>query len=180
LAVVKDPNLFLIGELPGFTPQIGRLVSMLNYVRSTTIAAVADLDVDALDYLHDARSNSIGALLLHVAAAEAGYQAVTFYARDLNEDEREEWGVALALGEKARADIRGHELQYYLDGLQQVRDRTLTELRQRDDRWLDEQTSMASGQRVNNYFKWFHVVGHELNHRGQIRWLRTRAITRSS
>jgi uncharacterized damage-inducible protein DinB len=31
---------------------------------------------------------------------------------------------------------------------------------------------------VNNYFKWFHVVGHEINHRGQIRWLRSRATKR--
>jgi len=29
--------------------------------------------------------------------------------------------------------------------------------------------------RVNNYFKWFHVIGHEINHRGQISWLRIRA-----
>ena len=32
---------------------------------------------------------------------------------------------------------------------------------------------MGIGQQVNNYFKWFHVLGHEINHRGQIRWLRT-------
>ena len=35
----------LIVEIPGFTPEIGRLVSMLNYVRSTTLAAIADLNV---------------------------------------------------------------------------------------------------------------------------------------
>jgi hypothetical protein len=67
--VSENPQL-LITELPGFTPEIGRLVSMLNYVRSTTLTAVAGL---------------------------------------------------------------------------------------------------------NNYFKWFHVFGHEINHRGQIRWLRARA-----
>jgi hypothetical protein len=44
--------------------------------------------VDQLDYLHDPQSNSIGALLLHIAAAEVGYQAASFYARDLNEEER--------------------------------------------------------------------------------------------
>ena len=33
-------DLFLIGDLPGFTPQIGRLVSMMNYTRSTTLSAV--------------------------------------------------------------------------------------------------------------------------------------------
>lgn len=35
-------NLFLIGDLPGFTPQIGRLVCMMNYTRYTTLAEGED------------------------------------------------------------------------------------------------------------------------------------------
>ncbi len=173
---MTEKNLFLIGDLPGFAPQIARLVSMMNYVRSTTLKAVTGLGVDELDYLHDPQSNSIGALLLHVAAAEVGYQAATFDARDLNPEERQQWGPALELGEKARAEIRGHDLAYYWDRLEQVRTKSLAELSRRDDRWLEEETSFGNGQRVNNYFKWFHVIGHEINHRGQIRWLRSRAM----
>jgi len=176
---MNEKDLFLIGDIPGFTPQIGRLVSMMNYARYTTLSAVAGLGVDELDYLPDPQSNSIGALLLHIAAAEVGYQAATFYARDLNEEERREWGAALDLGESARREIRGHELDYYLCRLEQVRAMTLAELGRREDRWLEEETSFGGGQRVNNYFKWFHVFGHELNHRGQIRWLRIRATRRS-
>lgn len=63
-------------------------------------------------------------------------------------------------------------------GSKQVREKMLGELARRTDEWLDDCTSFGSGQRVNNHFKWFHVFGHELNHRGQIRWLRTRAATR--
>ena len=81
---MSKENLFLIGDIPGFTPQIGRLVSMMNYARYTTLSAVEGLEVVELDYLHDPQSNSIGALLSHIAAAEVGYQAATFYARDLN------------------------------------------------------------------------------------------------
>lgn len=176
---MNERDLYLIGDIQGFSPEIGRLVSMMNYVRSTTLAAVAGLGVDELDYLHDAQSNSIGALLLHIAAAEVGYQAATFFGRDLNDQERQEWGAALGLGERARREISGHELDYYLSSLAQVRGKTLAELGRRDDQWLAEQTSFGSGQRVNNYFKWFHVFGHELNHRGQIRWLRTRAVRSS-
>lgn len=176
---MDDKNLFLIGDIPGFTPQIGRLVSMMNYARYTTLSAVAGLEVDELDYLHDPQSNSIGTLLSHIAAAEVGYQATTFYARDLNEEERDEWGAAIDLGERARREIRGHELEYYLSRLEQVRAKTLAELGRREDQWLEEQASFGSGQRVNNYFKWFHVFGHELNHRGQIRWLRRHATKRS-
>ena len=168
-------NLFLIGDLPGFTPQIARVVSMLNYTRSTTLQAVAGLGVKELDYLHDAQSNSIGTLLLHIAAAEVGYQAATFEARDLSTDEKLQWGAVFAVGDRAREEIRGYELDHYLSRLEQVRAKTLAELGRRDDQWLAEETSFGSGQRVNNYFKWFHVIGHEINHRGQIRWLKSRA-----
>ena len=167
--------LMFLGEVPGFSPQIGRLVSMLTYVRHTTLTAVAGLSVPALDYVHDPQSNSIGALLAHIAAAEAGYQVSTFESRDLNPAEQEAWGAALALGEPARKQLRGHELSYYLHALEQVRARTLGELRRRSDAWLDESTAATGGQNVNNYFKWFHVLTHEVNHRGQIRWLRARA-----
>src|SRR5215813_3776080 len=176
---MNEGDLFLIGDVPGFTPQISRLVSMMNYVRHTTLSAVAGLEVDELDYLHDPQSNSIGALLSHIAAAEVGYQAATFYARDLNGEERHEWGAALDLGERARHEIRGHGLDYYLSRLEQVRIKTLAELGRREDQWLEEQTSFGSGQSVNNYFKWFHVFGHEINHRGQIRWLQRHATARS-
>jgi uncharacterized damage-inducible protein DinB len=171
-------NPFVIGDIPGFAPQIGRLVSMMHYVRSTTLTAVAGLGVDELDYLHDPQSNSIGALLSHIAAAEVGYQAATFEARELTPDENLRWGVAIEMGERARREINGHDLAYYLNLLEQVRAKTLAEFGRRDDQWLEEQTSMRSGQAVNNYFKWFHVIGHEINHRGQIRWLRSRVPTK--
>ena len=71
---MSQQALYLVGDVPGFTPQVGRLVSMLNYARHTTLAAVAGLGLDELDYIHDVQSNSIGALLSHIAAAEVGYQ----------------------------------------------------------------------------------------------------------
>lgn len=176
---MTDSSPFLIGDIPGFAPQIARLVSMMNYARSTTLQAVAGLGVDELDYLHDPHSNSIGALLAHIGAAEVGYQAATFDARSLSEEEKQQWSAAIDLGEKARNEIRGYELDHYLKKLDQVRAKTLAELGRRDDRWLEEETSFGSGQRVNNYFKWFHVIGHEINHRGQIQWLRSRAAKKT-
>jgi len=103
-----------------------------------------------------------------------GYQAATFYNRQLNEDERQEWNAVLALGDKAREEMKGHELNFYLNKLEQVRTKTLTELALHDDQWLDEQTSFGDN-RINNYFKWFHVLTHEVNHRGQINILRRQA-----
>ena len=172
---MTDPLQYLIGDVPGFTPQVGRLVSMLNYVRRSTLDAVAGLGRRELDYVHDAQSNSIGALLAHIAATEVGYQAATFHGRGLTEQEKQDWDAALALGDKARAAIKGHDLAYYVRTLEQVRSTTLAELGRLDDAWLQEEATFGDGQRVNNYFKWFHVLAHEVNHRGQVRWLRARA-----
>ena len=167
-------NLYLIGDISGFTPQVARLVSMMNYVRHTTLSAVKDLTIHELDYLNNLTGNSIGSLLLHIAAAEVGYQAATFYNRQLNEDEKRNWEATLALGEKAREEIRGYDLDYYINKLEQVRARTLAELANRDDEWLEEQSSFHDNS-INNYFKWFHVFTHEVNHRGQINMLRRQA-----
>jgi len=110
---MNNEGLFLIGDLTGFTPEIGRLVSMMNYVRSTTLSAVEGLGAEELDHLHDQQSNSIGALLSHIAATEVGYQAATFYARfELNALEKQQWGAAIDLSDRARREIRGHTLEY--------------------------------------------------------------------
>src|SRR5437879_491138 len=69
---------FRLEPLPGYAPTIGRLVGILLYARQTTLAAVEGLSMAELDHLHDDSSNSIGALLAHIAAVERGYQCVTF------------------------------------------------------------------------------------------------------
>ena len=48
---MTQSDLYLISDIPGFTPQIARLVSMMNYTRSMTLQAVAGLRVDELDYV---------------------------------------------------------------------------------------------------------------------------------
>jgi hypothetical protein len=76
---------------------------------------------------------------------------------------------------RARREIRGHELDYSVSRLERVRATTLSELGRRTPQWLEERTSFASGREVNNYLEWFHVLGREINHRGQVRWLRAPA-----
>jgi uncharacterized damage-inducible protein DinB len=163
---------YRILPLPGFTPTIGRLVAMLSYARQTTLAAVEGLTREQLDYLHDERSNSIGALLAHVAAVERGYQLVTFEEREPTAAENDAWSAALKLGDKGRREIRGRELQFYVDELQRTRAATLAALSARDDAWLEAPVRIAPA--VNAHWAWFHVAEDEINHRGQIRWLRSR------
>jgi uncharacterized damage-inducible protein DinB len=163
---------YRIEPLPGYSPTIGRLVGMLSYARQTTLAAVEGLTREQLDHLHDERSNSIGALLAHITAVERGYQLVTFEDREPTAAEQDLWSAALKLGDKGRLEIRGHELPLYVDELRRVREATLAALAARDDTWLEATLRIAPA--LNAHWAWFHVAEDEINHRGQIRWLRAR------
>ena len=167
-----QPRSVRIEPLAGYTPTIGRLVSMLEYARETTLAAVAGLSIAELDHLHDERSNSIGALLAHIAVSERGYQCLTFEDRAPTADETAAWEPALTLGAEARRLLRGKPLEEYVHELSEVRRVTLAGLAARDDAWLEG--ALTAAPRMNAHWAWFHVAEHEINHRGQIRWLRAR------
>jgi uncharacterized damage-inducible protein DinB len=161
---------FVIGNQEGFTPHIGRLVSMMNYARRTTLDIARGLTVEELDFLPSPDGNSIGMLLEHFAAVEVAYQLSTFEQRDLNEAELARWEAGLELGKRGQEKLRGRDIKYYLQTLQEVRDKTFDEFRKRDDEWLHQELpEFWQGQTSNNYFCWFHVFEDEINHRGQMR-----------
>ena len=165
-------SLFFIGDHLPFTPQISKLVGMMNYARATTIDMVRGSSVADLDYLVTPDGNSLGMLLEHMAAVEVGYQGFTF---DGNDDWEalmgERWAAGGQLGALGRSSIRGHKLGYYLENLRTVRAKTLEEFSKRDDHWLEEEIPFW-GTVGNRYFAWFHVFEDEINHRGQMRLIR--------
>ena len=167
-----------IEPVPGYMPTIGRLIGMLTDSRSTTLAAVEGLTLADLDHLHDAGSNSIGALLAHMVAVERSYQVMTFEDRPLSPQENAQWSTSLKLGAEGRRVLRGYPLDHYLDQLTTVRRVTLEALAARDDVWLERPVSVAP--RINAHWAWFHVAEDEINHRGQIRWLRARLPARDT
>jgi uncharacterized damage-inducible protein DinB len=161
-----------IDPIPGYSPTIGRLVCMLTYVRQTLIASANGLGQRELDHLHDTASNSIGALLAHAVAVERSYQLLTFERRAPSPEEAANWSAALDLGEAGRRSLRGHGLEWYLDEMAETRTATLRALAERDDAWLEQPLERAPN--MNAHWAWFHVAEDEINHRGQIRWLRPR------
>lgn len=174
---LQDDNLNFVGPKTGYTPQVGTLVSMMNWMRNTILYPVQGMSVTDLDYIHDEESNSIGAMLWHLAATERFYQENTFQGRQWNEwiaGTDKEWILAMNLGNEARETIKGHPLEFYLEKLSTVRENTLKELKQRDDSWLLKLDDDFAWGPTNNYCKWFHVVEHESNHNGQIKWIKGR------
>ena len=173
IPIIEPERLLLISDIPGYTPQISRLICMMNYARQVTLRSVKDLTIKELDYLHDKKSNSIGALLLHLAATDFYYQKFSFDERNLTEREFKKWKSGLELGELARKEIKGKDLKYYLNILNRVRNRTYKLLKSKDDEWLEREISYGKIN-SNYYYAWYHVMEDEINHRGQISWLRKR------
>lgn len=174
-----DGNIHQFGKREGFTEQLSILVSMMDWMRATVLRSVEGMSQKELDFLLDRDSNSIGAMLMHLAATERFYQIHTFEGRkwgDFDKKDTDRWNVGSYLGDQAREEIKGNPISYYTDQLEEVREFTLAELKNRDDSWLMQSTNFFGNQPTNNYCKWFHVVEHESNHNGQIKFIKSRIV----
>lgn len=160
-----------IGPIEGYTPQIGTLISMLNNLSERVEYTIGGMTQAELDYQMDEKSNSIGALVMHLAATELYYQEATFGQSNLSEKEMEELRIAMELGDEGRQNIKGHDAEYYLDIYKKTRKRTMELLKEKDDFWLAEIPDVAG---VSNHFSWFHVMEHQSSHLGQILLLQKR------
>ena len=159
------------GQREGFTAQISILVSQLGWMRQVVLTRLHNLTEEDLDWLPDPEGNTIGALLLHLAATETYYQFNTFAGQPwpiTSPETKKRFGPAMKLGDLGRRLVKGNELKFYTDALTEVRERTLSELKQRDDNWLMSIDENWGWGPTNNLCKWFHVCEHESHHLGQI------------
>ncbi|MFI8687399.1 DUF664 domain-containing protein [Rossellomorea sp. NPDC077527] len=167
-------TMYLIKEKNGMKKDFSLLLSMMDYARFTSIQEVEDMSVKMLDYRCHDEANSIGMLLAHFDAVEKIYQVLTF--EEWTNDEIEAYAStlepALSLGNKAAEVIKGNDVRYYLENLQNTRRKTIEQFTKLDESWLYEETDWWYGQKGNNFFKWFHVFEDEINHRGQIRMIK--------
>jgi hypothetical protein len=172
-----DPRANIIGPKEGYSPQVGTLVSMMDWMRAVVLEPVTGMTVEQLDYLHDGNANSIGAMLYHLAATEKYYQLHTFNGMKWGTWDasiKKQWDLPMGLGAEARNKIKGNNLDFYLNILNEVRSNTHKELKSRDDKWLMSVDESWGWGPTNNYCKWFHVVEHESNHNGQIKFIKSR------
>ena len=173
-----EADLLVIGPRPGYTPEVGTMVSMLNYMRSQVHAFVKGLTQADLDYLIDPQANTIGALLLHLAATETYYFMNTFENKKWDSwsaEIKQKWDPAMELGDAGRKVIKGHDLDYYLNILKETREKSLAEFKKHDDAWFQSgETEQFGTMKVNIHWKWFHVCEHESHHSGQIGFLAKR------
>lgn len=178
--LVKDENIHEFGKRSGYTDEVSILVSMMDWMRGTVLRGVQNITQKELDFLLDDDSNTIGAMLMHLAGTERYYQIDTFEGiseKKLSFGVSDDmWEAASRLGNQGREAFKGKSPSFYLDKLAEVREFSLNELKNRDDDWLYKSTKFFGNQPTNNYCKWFHVVEHESNHNGQIRIIKKRAV----
>jgi len=173
----EEADVNIIGPKAGYSPQIGTLVSMLTWMRMVVLMSVKGMTQKDLDYLFDPNANTIGALLLHLAATETYYQLHTFGGMKWDswpDSVKQKWDIPMDLGEPSRKTIKGNNLDYYLNILHETREKSLAEFRKRDDSFLMAVDKEFPWGPTNNYCKWFHVCEHESNHNGQIKFLAKR------
>lgn len=178
-AQASDSSLNILGPRPGYAPQVGTFVSLLTWMRDANgvIKATKDLTKDDLDHLIDSKANTIGALMLHLAATETYFQLNTFDGKKWGswpDSVKQRWSAAMNLGDAGRKAITGHDRDYYLNILQETRAKSLAEFSKRDDAWLMAVDKDWPWGPTNNLCKWFHVCEHEAHHTGQIAFLRKR------
>jgi hypothetical protein len=168
-AADSEADINIVGPKPGYSPQIGTLVSMLTWMRTTVLHSVKGMSQKDLDYLFDPNANTIGSMLLHLAATKTYYQMNTLEGKAWDswpEAVKQKWDVPMGLGEPARKAIKGNNLDYYVNILSETREHSLAEFRKRDDAWLMSVDQKWPWGSTNNYCKWFHVCEHESNHNG--------------
>ncbi|MFX0108874.1 MAG: DinB family protein [Candidatus Hodarchaeota archaeon] len=150
------------------SPRVAFLYALMEKTRERLLKRVEGLSVKDLDYSpHDESIETIGTLLLHIAAVEWSW---IFEDMGGQEMDYEKWKHAFALREGI-PQLRGKNLKFYLDKLEEVRERVFSRLMAVSDDELDHLVDI--GQAVVS-IEWilFHLIEHEAMHVGQISVLR--------
>lgn len=159
--LVKDPNL---------SPKIAIYYSQMKEVRKRLIDLIDDLPDVALDYTPNERKvESIGTLLLHIAAVEWLW---IFEDVDKKDSDFEEWKYAFPLSKEVNLpQLKGEKKEFYLNKLEKVRLEIYTRFMDFKDEDLDVIIT-SEGKKYSIEWILFHIIEHESLHNGQISLLK--------
>lgn len=156
-----------VGPKAGRAPQLEALASALASSRHFLTSALRGADAATLAARPVHGVNTIGQLLVHVAAAERLFQNLTGRGTHFGDDEAD-----FARAFRFEADpLAGRELDAYLGHLAEVRAATVALFAARDDAWLAEPRTFARRPSTTHDY-WLHLLMDEARHTGQIILLR--------
>jgi uncharacterized damage-inducible protein DinB len=159
-----------IKPIEGYSPNIGTMVYMIEDLKDRITEQVKELDQAQTDFEFDKEANSIGALIMHLVATEAYYQIETLEESQWTDAEKNRLGVGGGLNDDSKAQLKGKPISHYLNLWNEVREKTLSGLKNKDDAWFASQIDEG----INYHWAWYHVMEHQANHMGQIALVKNR------
>jgi uncharacterized damage-inducible protein DinB len=153
-------------------------VAQLNEVRSDLKHEVAGLSIEQLDWHPNDTVESIGTLLLHIASVEWSWLHEDMLGR-LSEEYPGEWAQAMPI-RVGVAQVSGRPVEWYIQHLDSIRERTLEILKDLTDadlsRLVGEAEPPPGQEKRSRLFTidWiiWHIIEHEATHVGQAELLR--------
>lgn len=171
-AGARDREWLVFDLEPGVDPAVGVALAALADARRRTLRDLAAMDVETLDRAGPGGSNSIGAILYHVAAIEMAWLYEEILEADawapeldalLPHDVRDEAGLLTA--------IRGEAMERHLVRLHVTREQLVEQLRGMDAAEFRRVRRLPAYD-VTPEFVVFHLTQHEAEHRSEIWRLR--------
>ena len=159
-----------IFSLKEYKFQIGVLICEMILVRQKTFYLTKNLSIKQLDFNLDGKSNSIGTLLLHIAALEIKFQ-YNHFNKKITDFELDILYRASPYNMSKRL-ICENNLDYYTQILKEARISTKKELKKVNDEWLLEEVNTSDGALIgNNHYLLRHIINDEISHQGQIKMI---------
>ncbi|MEW5702270.1 MAG: DinB family protein [Candidatus Zixiibacteriota bacterium] len=161
---------FTIDPIAGFPPRIGSYLAQMEDVRRRTLKYVEGLTPEQLSWYPQPNVESIGTLLLHIAAVECSWIGEDIMRRTMGD----EWKIALPI-RLGIPQVTGQPLAFFLNTLRAVREQTKADLASLTDddlgrlvAPLDPGPSSSPDHRFTIEWILYHIIEHEAHHKGQI------------
>jgi uncharacterized damage-inducible protein DinB len=153
----------------GFPRRIGLYLAQLDDVRQRTKASVEGLNARQLCWYPQSDVESIGTLLLHIAAVECSWIQEDIARKPMGE----EWKIAFPI-RFGLPQVTDRSLEYFIEKLDAVRNQTRGVLAELTDDDLARTIVPLDDENAPNpqeyTIEWilYHVLEHEAHHKGQI------------
>ncbi len=156
------------------------LLGILKDTRTTTLLTVRNLTIQELDRQYEKGWNTIGALLLHIAAIEHYFRIVYVENRELTALENKELTPALDMGIHIPSLITGKNMDYYVNELSISRQKLLAALENVTfENFSKIFKSKDYNAECNLAWILYHMIEDEIYHRGQISILKKLIVSKN-
>lgn len=156
----------MIQPLPGYEPEIGRLLWCLEDVREKLVSKLSGISQNELDRKPDERQ-SIGSLLYHIAIIEADWLYEEVLVRDWDPEVAALFPFSHRTDDDELMHVEGQSLEEHFYRLQKVREVFLSYFRSMNiEDW--RRPRILKQYDVTPEWVVYHLIEHEAHHRGQI------------